>query len=293
MRRLTYDFHLVGGVDLSGSVGHVAGVLPAVLRRQVLQAQSPPLLLPFLSLLVRQRPTVLQPHDVGARVSARRALQTHRAADRPGDDALPHLRRLRETWTHCEWRRENPVTIRKRLKQSVSPLAAGAGQEINNTEINNFPPLGELQMETRRGGREKSEQKKLLAEINGLQSSFIFTSSVQLCRPVETERTGTDHGIHQRVLNVTFIRSTERSKPRYLQRLRDRRRAQRCLKPREPVSIRDVTIFTIRQIKTDLGFRRHVLIDLYKTLQSVSLRFPLKTLQLFFCPSSGSSDMLA
>lgn len=151
----------------------------------------------------------------------------------------------------------------ERLKQSVSPLAAGAGQEINNTEINNFPPLGELQMETRRGGREKSEQKKLLAEINGLQSSFIFTSSVQLCRPVETERTGTDHGIHQRVLNVTFIRSTERSKPRYLQRLRDRRRAQRCLKPREPVSIRDVTIFTIRQIKTDLGFRRHVvLIDL-------------------------------
>ena len=124
VRRLTYDFHLVGGVDLSGSVGDVAGVLPAVLWRQVLQAQSPPLLLPFLSrraaVLVRQRPTVLQPHDVGARVSARRALQTHRAADRPGDDALPHLRRLRETWTHCEWRSENSVTIRKSLKQSAS-----------------------------------------------------------------------------------------------------------------------------------------------------------------------------
>lgn len=34
---LTYDFHFVGGVDLSCSVGDVAGVLPAVLRRQVLQ----------------------------------------------------------------------------------------------------------------------------------------------------------------------------------------------------------------------------------------------------------------
>lgn len=106
--RLTYDFHFVGGVDLSGSVGHVAGVLPAVLRCQVLQTQGPPLLLPFLppcaaAALVHQRPAVLQPDDVGPRVPAGRALQPHRAAHRPGDDALPHLGRLGETWTHCEW----------------------------------------------------------------------------------------------------------------------------------------------------------------------------------------------
>lgn len=118
---LTYDFHFVGGIDLSRSVGDVAGVLPAVLRRQVLQTQSPLLLLPFLSscaaVLVHQRPTVLQPHNVGARVAACCALQTHWAAHGASDDALPHLRRLGETWTYCEWREcegENRAVIRKR-----------------------------------------------------------------------------------------------------------------------------------------------------------------------------------
>lgn len=98
--RLTYDFHFVCGVDLSGRVGHVAGVLPAVLRRQVLQTQRPLLLL--AAALVRQRAAVLQPDDVGPRVPAGRALEPYRAAHRPSDDALPHLGRLREARTHCE-----------------------------------------------------------------------------------------------------------------------------------------------------------------------------------------------
>lgn len=125
LQRLTYDFHFVGGVDLSGSVGHVAGVLPAVLRRQVLQTQGPPLLLPFLSprtaALVRQRPAILQPDDVGPRVAAGRALQPHRAAHRPGDDALPHLGRLGETWTHCERGEEGEIVVKK---QSMFLLTA-------------------------------------------------------------------------------------------------------------------------------------------------------------------------
>lgn len=98
--RLTYDFHFVGGVDLSGRVGHVAGVLPAVLWRQVLQTQRPPLLL--AAALIRQRSAVLQPDDVGSRVPAGRALEPHRAAHRPSDDALPHLGRLGEAGAHCE-----------------------------------------------------------------------------------------------------------------------------------------------------------------------------------------------
>lgn len=98
--RLTYDFHFVGGVDLSGRVGHVAGVLPAVLWRQVLQTQRPLLLL--AAALVRQRAAVLQPDDVGPRVPAGRALEPHRAAHRPSDDALPHLGRLGEARMHCE-----------------------------------------------------------------------------------------------------------------------------------------------------------------------------------------------
>lgn len=112
---LTYDFHLVRGVDLPGLVGHMARVLAALLRRQVLQTQRPPLLPAFLSshsaLLVQQRPVVLQPHDVGPRVAAGRALQPHRAAHRAGDDSLSHFRRLSETWTHCKrWReREKPL----------------------------------------------------------------------------------------------------------------------------------------------------------------------------------------
>lgn len=79
----------------------MAGVLPAVLRRQVLQTQGPLLLLAGSTVFVHQRPTVLQPDDVGPRVAARCALQTHRAAHRASDDALPHLCRLGETWTYC------------------------------------------------------------------------------------------------------------------------------------------------------------------------------------------------
>lgn len=73
----------------------MARVLPALLRHQVLETQRPPLLLAFLSgrstLLIQERPIVLQPHDVGPRVAAGRALQPHRAADRAGDDSLSHL----------------------------------------------------------------------------------------------------------------------------------------------------------------------------------------------------------
>ena len=115
-RRLTYDFHFVGGVDLAGPVGHVTGVLPALLRRQVLQAQGPPLLLRLLpggsAVLVHQRPAVLQPHDVGTRVPARRALEAHRAADRASDDALPHLGGLSEAWTHCGRKRALEKEVR-------------------------------------------------------------------------------------------------------------------------------------------------------------------------------------
>lgn len=102
---LTYDFHFVGGVDLSRSVGDVAGVLPAVLRRQILQTQSPSLLLPFPScstFLVYQWPVVLQPDNVRARITACRALQAHRAAHWARDDAFPHLCWLSETWTNCK-----------------------------------------------------------------------------------------------------------------------------------------------------------------------------------------------
>ncbi len=107
---LTYDLHFVGGIDLSRSVGDVAGVLPTVLRRQVLQTQSPLLLLPFPSsscsttFFVHKRPAVLQPHNVGARVTTCCTLQTHWAAHWASDDALPHLWRLGETWTYCDWR---------------------------------------------------------------------------------------------------------------------------------------------------------------------------------------------
>lgn len=98
--RLTYDFHLVGGVDFSGRIGHVAGVLPAVLWCQVLQTQRPPLLL--AATLVRQRAAVFQPDDVRPRVPAGSALEPHRAALRPSDDALPHLGRLGEARSHCK-----------------------------------------------------------------------------------------------------------------------------------------------------------------------------------------------
>lgn len=77
----------------------MAGVLPAVLWRQVLQTQRPPLLL--AAALVRQRAAVFEPDDVGPRVPAGGALQPHRAALRPSDDALPHLGRLGEARPHC------------------------------------------------------------------------------------------------------------------------------------------------------------------------------------------------
>lgn len=83
----------------------MARVLPALFRRHVLETQRPPLLPAFLSgrstLLIQERPIVLQPHDVGPGVAAGRALQPHRAADRAGDDSLSHLRRLREARRHC------------------------------------------------------------------------------------------------------------------------------------------------------------------------------------------------
>lgn len=78
----------------------MAGVLPAVLRRQVLQTQRPPLLL--AAALIRQRAAVFQPDDIRPRVPAGSALEPHRAALRPSDDALPHLGRLGEARSHCE-----------------------------------------------------------------------------------------------------------------------------------------------------------------------------------------------
>ena len=91
----------------------MAGVLPAVLRAQVPQAQGP--LLPaslsfssFLcaSLLLRrallrlQGAVVLEPDDVRAGLAAGRALEAHGAAHGPRDHALPHLSRLGEAGTH-------------------------------------------------------------------------------------------------------------------------------------------------------------------------------------------------
>lgn len=77
MTKLTDDFHFVCGVDLSSPVGDVAGVLPAVLRGQILQTQGPLLLTALAHLLRGQRLVVLQPHDVRTRVPAGRALQPY------------------------------------------------------------------------------------------------------------------------------------------------------------------------------------------------------------------------
>lgn len=96
---LTYDFHLVCGVDFSSGIGHMAGVLPAVLWRQVLQTQRPPLLL--TAVLFGQWAAVFQPDDVGPRIPAGSALESHRAALRPSNDTLPHLGWLGETRSHC------------------------------------------------------------------------------------------------------------------------------------------------------------------------------------------------
>lgn len=55
----------------------MASVFAAVLRREVFQAQRPFLLAALAHLLGRERPAVLQPHDIRSRVSTRRALQPH------------------------------------------------------------------------------------------------------------------------------------------------------------------------------------------------------------------------
>lgn len=74
---LTYDFHFIRGVDFPRAIGDSAGVSAAVLWRQVLQAQSPLLLTALADLLLRERPVVLQPHDVWSRISTGRAFEAH------------------------------------------------------------------------------------------------------------------------------------------------------------------------------------------------------------------------
>lgn len=74
---LTYDLNFVRGVDLPGTIGDPAGVFAAVLWHQILQTQSPLLLTALADLLLRQRPVVLQPHDVRSRVSTGCALEPH------------------------------------------------------------------------------------------------------------------------------------------------------------------------------------------------------------------------
>lgn len=97
---LTDHFDFVGRVDLAGPVEDAAGVLPAVFRRQVLQAQGPLLLATLTYLLRRQRLAVLQPGDVRPRVPAGGALEADGAAHRPGDHPLAHLGGLGEPRPH-------------------------------------------------------------------------------------------------------------------------------------------------------------------------------------------------
>ena len=97
---LTYDLDFIRGVDFPGPVGHPAGVSAVVLWRQVLQTQSPLLLAALADLLLRQRPVVLQPHNVRPRISAGRALEPHRAADGTSYHPFSHLGGLGEAGTH-------------------------------------------------------------------------------------------------------------------------------------------------------------------------------------------------
>lgn len=122
---LTDDFQFVGGVDLSCSVGDVTGVLPTVLRCQVLQTQGPPLLLSLpvsscyrSTFLVHQRSAVLQPDDVRSRVTWCSALQTHWAAHGASNDPLPHLWWLGETWAYWKENKEKK-TLRNLNRRST------------------------------------------------------------------------------------------------------------------------------------------------------------------------------
>lgn len=72
---LTYYIDLIRRVDFPRPIGDPAGVSAALLRRQVPQTQSPLLLTALADLLLRQRPVVLQPHDVRSRISTGHALE--------------------------------------------------------------------------------------------------------------------------------------------------------------------------------------------------------------------------
>ena len=90
--------------------------------------------------------------------------------------------------------------------------------------------------------KEKGEERTEEEVITGdLQSSFIFTSSVLFFRPVEGGKVGKDGRFHHRFLRDSFIRRKERSKSRYLKRLRHRRRVQKFFKPPEFVFISSST----------------------------------------------------
>lgn len=86
-----------------------------MLRHQVLQAQRPLLLATLAHLLLRQRPVVLQPHDVRPRVSTGCALEPHRAADGTSDHSLPHLSGLGEAWGNLKVKKEKKTINRSLL----------------------------------------------------------------------------------------------------------------------------------------------------------------------------------
>ncbi len=102
---LTYDLNFIRGVDFPRPIGDPAGVSAALLWRQVPQAQSPLLLTALADLLLRQRPVVLQPHDVWSRVSTGHAFEPHRAADRTSYHPFSHLSGLGEAGTHFRGKR--------------------------------------------------------------------------------------------------------------------------------------------------------------------------------------------
>lgn len=106
---LTDYFNFVRCIDLSNFVKHSAGVFPTILWLQVLQVQSPLLLLVLPNLLGCEGLIVLQPRDVGPWVPAGHTLQADGAADRTGDHSPSHLGRLREPGPGC--RRHEKLTV--------------------------------------------------------------------------------------------------------------------------------------------------------------------------------------
>ena len=97
---LTYDLNFIRGVDFPCPIGDPAGVSAAVLWHQVLKTQSPLLLTALADLLLRQRPVVLQPHNVRSGISTGHALEPNGAANRTSYHPFSHLSGLGEAGTH-------------------------------------------------------------------------------------------------------------------------------------------------------------------------------------------------